>query len=401
MAIRNLRYGFVARTIGEWNAYANEIKAASGNRPWIPNLGEYIFIKNDNTNIVNTYCIGDGTTEWETLKENQKNINNFTSPNLTEEIERAKEVEQELDNKITAEYNRATTKEGELSDDINNLLNIINRPEGSTETIFGVIGIQDDKGTLRDRLTTVEDRVTAFLDSEEIDQTVDTLKEIQQWINEHGVEATNLAAALAAETTTRTKADSVLDDRLDIIEGDENTAGSIRKAIKDETTARDNAISAEVQRADDKYATEADLIQAEGRIENLESKPGLDKVGTVIGVVATEDLKSTGSDGGIFTIALSDKTKNSLKKANTALQEHQNISHLATKEEVNTLKGYITNSNSYQGESIEIRLDLVERNLNDEIETRMNEIERLEYIISDLEEQIKTLKERLNNNTEA
>lgn len=70
-----------------------------------------------------------------------------------------------------------------------------------------------------------------------------------------------------------------------------------------------------------------------GRVGDLEKKPGLDKVGTVISITAGDGL-----DGGTITesgtIALNAATKASLAKADTALQTHQDISHLATEEDL-------------------------------------------------------------------
>ena len=54
------------------------------------------------------------------------------------------------------------------------------------------------------------DKVKVDILGEGISETYDTLIEIQGWINEHGIEATDLASAIAAETANRTSEDNKL-----------------------------------------------------------------------------------------------------------------------------------------------------------------------------------------------
>ena len=54
-----------------------------------------------------------------------------------------------------------------------------------------------------------------LLGTEELEGTYDTLKEIGKWITEHGVEATELADALAGEAAIREEADNALSQRIE------------------------------------------------------------------------------------------------------------------------------------------------------------------------------------------
>lgn len=54
------------------------------------------------------------------------------------------------------------------------------------------------------------DKVKVDILGEGISETYDTLIEIQGWINEHGIEATDLASAIAAETANRASEDNKL-----------------------------------------------------------------------------------------------------------------------------------------------------------------------------------------------
>ena len=61
-------------------------------------------------------------------------------------------------------------------------------------------------------------RLETFLDSEQIEGTVDTLHEIQNWMNGDGVNATELTEAIAAEAKLRGDADSAMATRIKDLE---------------------------------------------------------------------------------------------------------------------------------------------------------------------------------------
>ena len=136
------------------------------------------------------------------------------------------------------------------------------------------------------------DKIDTFLESEEVDATVNTLKEIQTELDKLA-DATEMVEALSKKVDKETyEADLATQD------------------------SRDDGQDAKIQA--------------------LEKKPGLDKVGTVTKVTAGEGL-----DGGDITvegtISLNAATKASLALADTAVQPAA-IADFASKTEVATAK---------------------------------------------------------------
>lgn len=136
------------------------------------------------------------------------------------------------------------------------------------------------------------DKIDTFLESEEVDATVNTLKEIQTELDKLA-DATEMVEALSKKVDKETyEADLATQD------------------------SRDDGQDAKIQA--------------------LEEKPGLDKVGTVTKVTAGEGL-----DGGDITvegtISLNAATKASLALADTAVQPAA-IADFASKTEVATAK---------------------------------------------------------------
>jgi hypothetical protein len=58
------------------------------------------------------------------------------------------------------------------------------------------------------------DGIKADLLGDDLADTFNTLKDVQDWVDTHGVEATNLSTALAAETKAREEADTALSSRI-------------------------------------------------------------------------------------------------------------------------------------------------------------------------------------------
>ncbi len=73
-------------------------------------------------------------------------------------------------------------------------------------------------------------KIDFFLDTKEIEGTVDTLHEIAEWMNGDGVNATELSKAIADEADLRTKADAALAERIAAFEGE--GAGSVKAQIE-------------------------------------------------------------------------------------------------------------------------------------------------------------------------
>lgn len=125
---------------------------------------------------------------------------------------------------IMAEKTRATKAEEELSARIG-------KPASGAEVATGVYEYVDE----------VKESI---LGSGELQDTLDTLVEIGDWITTHGVEATDLAKALAQETITRANEDGELWRAIDILNAAEDTEKSVRWII-DEKTADIRLLSTE------------------------------------------------------------------------------------------------------------------------------------------------------------
>lgn len=98
-----------------------------------------------------------------------------------------------------------------------------------------------DKTALEGKITTEKNRLDAFLNAAEVgDAAVDTLKEIQDYITSHGTAADEMVknigankTAIETEVTRATGIENGLKSRLDTLEGDASTTGSVKKAIAD------------------------------------------------------------------------------------------------------------------------------------------------------------------------
>lgn len=92
------------------------------------------------------------------------------------------------------------------------------------------------------------DKVKNDLLGEGISETFDTLVEIQDWINGDGVNATELASAIANEATSRQTQDTILSDRIDALIAQHRTDidtinNEVEKAYDQQTEAFNNYIS--------------------------------------------------------------------------------------------------------------------------------------------------------------
>lgn len=92
------------------------------------------------------------------------------------------------------------------------------------------------------------DKVKKDLLGEGISETFDTLVEIQDWINGDGVNATELASAIANEATNRQAQDTILSDRIDAFIAQHRTDidtinSEFEKAYDQQTEAFNNYVS--------------------------------------------------------------------------------------------------------------------------------------------------------------
>ena len=107
-----------------------------------------------------------------------------------------------------------------------------------------------------------------FMTSEEIDETVNTLHEIQNWMNGEGVNATELTTAIAVETKNREDADKALGERIDaLVSGDTSVAKQIEAALETAQGYADAAQSAAEGTA--KNYTDAEIDKVERTINDM------------------------------------------------------------------------------------------------------------------------------------
>ena len=157
-----------------------------------------------------------------------------------------------------------------------------------------------DKTALEGKITTEKNRLDAFLNAAEVgDAAVDTLKEIQEYITSHGTAADEMVknigankTAIETEVTRATGIENGLKGRLDTLEGDASTVGSVKKAIADLNI--------------DQYAKSADVESTYVKKETGKSLVSNDLI-TLLGTVAegaqVNKIESIKVNGAAQTIA--------------------------------------------------------------------------------------------------
>ena len=183
--------------------------------------------------------------------------------------------------------------------------------KANTEAIAAINDAED--GILATAKAYTDEVKEALLGTEELNGTYDTLKEIGAWIENSGVDATELSGAIAAETKAREDADAAINETIDTLATKEMV----------ESVAHDIEINRIAASTED---FTIDLIDKEGNsIGNFEIKSSDDvKISTI------ED--DYGKIVGIAPV-LSQDVESSLALANSALQA-ADIENLATKDEV-------------------------------------------------------------------
>lgn len=166
--------------------------------------------------------------------------------------------------KVTAE---AARTEDEVNAQINAKIDTLaGSASGSDASSFVTVTVSTTKGEVSGvtvvgndiasaaTLAQVKGRVDTFLDTTGVADTVDTLKDIQDWINGEGVNATELASEIAKIDASYKAADASLSSRIKAVEDD-------YLKIADKTTLQGNidAVSAVANAAAVKTTTDASL----------------------------------------------------------------------------------------------------------------------------------------------
>ena len=112
-----------------------------------------------------------------------------------------------------------------------------------------------------------------------------------------GTSGSNLQDAIDAEEAARIAADEALDARLDVVEGDETTVGSIAKALKDAKDYTDSGLAQEISdRQDGDSALSGRLDVIEGSGEGSVAKAQADAQSYADGIVSTEESARIAGD---------------------------------------------------------------------------------------------------------
>lgn len=146
-------------------------------------------------------------------------------------------------------------------------------------------------------LSALQGRVEAFLDGNKIEGTVDTLHEIQAWMNGEGVVATELTAAIAAEAKLREDGDAALA---------ESVANAITTAAGD-ATSKANAAEANAKAYVD-AKTGADFeVGGSGPNKEYNLAGAIEQLFVEVGNAATAGVTSLNGNTGAVTIATGDE----------------------------------------------------------------------------------------------
>ena len=146
-------------------------------------------------------------------------------------------------------------------------------------------------------LSALKGRVEAFLDGNKIEGTVDTLHEIQAWMNGEGVVATELTAAIAAEAKLREDEDAALA---------ESVENAITTAAGDATSKANTAESNAKAYVDAK--TGADFgVGGSGPNKEYNLAGAIEKLFVEVGKASTAGVTSLNGNTGAIEITTGDK----------------------------------------------------------------------------------------------
>ena len=176
-----------------------------------------------------------------------------------------------VDNKVNGKFDEvgaadsAEDKAKEYADNLNAAMSErVNALEGDNHTHTNKVEldkiVEGDKAKWDDAVS----RLDNFLIGKGVDEVVDTLQDIKDWMNGEGVVATELTEAIAAEAKLRSDADAALGTRITALEGINHDAykeadnalrneistlsGNIETTLITKTDALNNVLTANINR---------------------------------------------------------------------------------------------------------------------------------------------------------
>ena len=125
-----------------------------------------------------------------------------------------------VDDKVSEAADSTEIKAKEYADNLNAVMSErVNALEGDNHTHTNKVELdkiaEGDKAKWDDAVS----RLDNFLIGNGVDEVIDTLQDIKDWMNGEGVVATELTEAVAAETKLRSDADAALGTRITALEG--------------------------------------------------------------------------------------------------------------------------------------------------------------------------------------
>lgn len=161
--------------------------------------------------------------------------------------------------------------------------------------VSGVTVVGKDIASASD-LSDVSTRLDAFLNGEGLADTVDTLKDIQAWINGDGVNATELTQAIAEEADLRAKADASI--RTDFAVADATTLASAKSYADGLAVNYDASGAAATAESNAKAHSDANLATAKTYAEGQASTAKSEAISAAAGDATSKANKAEANAKG-------------------------------------------------------------------------------------------------------
>ena len=160
---------------------------------------------NDNNSLV---AYNDFAVDVATLVYSYKSAVNYTETYIDSTIEKLNSSYKGIGTYVDVTVDQESGKITNVTIDDTKIVNALQPIEQDLDNhINGKITYNEVESSLhleageREKWNTAANRINTFMDEEGIDETIDTLHEINDWITEHGSEATDLAKSIAENTS--------------------------------------------------------------------------------------------------------------------------------------------------------------------------------------------------------
>lgn len=250
----------------------------------------------------------DITEALQSLKSSVNNKVSGLSDDLDGEISRAKKAEKNISDNLDSEINRATSKENELANSI-----------GTTNTALAneVSRATAKESEISSNLSSLSNNLTA-----EISRSLDKDNELGKAITDEVLRATLKENELDGKINSNLSGINTINQKLEVINADENTIGSIKHGVADSKHYTDDQI------AKLKSGVESGLADT---LKDYATKSDVDnKIKEVVGT-APEALDTLGEIADLLS-----KDNDAIKAINTILAGKANSDEVYTKSETDS-----------------------------------------------------------------